>query len=80
MCELGPYTPATDCTKTCGNGTQLLNQTCYNVADSSTSIPQLCSNTDSCAATSPVTGSCNTDVCIGKYSLKRKYKQEDFHV
>jgi hypothetical protein len=66
-CELGPYVPATDCTKTCGNGTQLLNRTCYNVAATSSSVPVLCSNTTLCNNNTVASGSCNPDVCISKY-------------
>jgi len=66
-CQLGPFTPVTTCTKTCGSGTQELNRTCYNIADSTTSVPQLCSNTSLCDEYSIETGACNTQVCISKY-------------
>jgi hypothetical protein len=69
-CQLGPYVPATDCTKTCGNGTQQLNRTCYNIAITSSSVPQPCSNTSLCDTYNISTGSCNTDVCISKYQNK----------
>jgi acetyl-CoA acetyltransferase len=66
-CQLGPSVPATDCSQTCGNGTQLLNRTCYNIAASSYSVPQLCSNTSKCPTNTTSVGQCNPNVCLSKY-------------
>lgn len=66
VCEFSPYLPATACTKTCGNGTWLLNQTCWNIADTSSSIPTTCSNTSACGTYTVRSETCNPDVCISK--------------
>lgn len=65
-CQLGPYVPATDCTKSCGNGTQQLNRTCYNIAISSSSVPQTCSSPSQCDSYNTTTGLCNMNECISK--------------
>lgn len=74
-CRLGPYVPASECSRTCGNGTQVFNQTCFNIADSSVSIPQVCSNTGFCSATSPINRTCNPDECISKSLEKENYRK-----
>ncbi|CAF4459890.1 unnamed protein product, partial [Rotaria sp. Silwood2] len=64
VCQLGPYVPATECSQTCGNGTQALNRTCYNIAASSSSVPQLCSVAGLCDTNITTVGTCNPDECI----------------
>ncbi|CAF1679281.1 unnamed protein product [Rotaria magnacalcarata] len=64
VCQPGPYEPATQCSKTCGNGTQTLNRTCLNIASASSSIPQTCSNVSQCGTNTSTVGTCNPDVCI----------------
>ncbi|UJR31957.1 hypothetical protein I4U23_019430 [Adineta vaga] len=63
VCEFGPFVPATTCTRTCGNGTQIVNRTCYNIASSDDSIPTLCSNSSACGIFTNTTVLCNTNVC-----------------
>ena len=67
VCQLGPYVAATDCSKTCGNGTQAMNRTCLNIADTSSSVPTTCSNPSICGTYNASTRNCNPDVCISKY-------------
>ncbi|CAF0913672.1 unnamed protein product [Adineta ricciae] len=63
VCQFGPFVPATTCTKTCGNGTQVVNRTCYNIASSDASIPIPCSNSSACGTFTNTTALCNTYIC-----------------
>lgn len=78
-CRLGPYVPASECSRTCGNGTQVFNQTCFNIADPSISVPQVCSNTALCGATSAQNRTCNPDVCISKCLKKKDYRKREIN-
>lgn len=64
VCQLGPFVPATECSKTCGNGTQTMNRTCLNIADTSSSVPTTCSNPSTCGTYNSSVRNCNPDVCI----------------
>ena len=74
VCQFGPFVPATTCSRTCGNGTQLVNRTCYNIATSNSSVPIRCSNASACGTSPNLTVACNTFPCTGK---RQQYSVEN---